>query len=65
VDGFEATRVLANTQRDVKVIALTAHRTDDSELRSTEAGAVAFVRKADVDTRLMDVIRGLTSYRPG
>lgn len=59
LDGFQATRVLADTNRNVKVIALTAHRWADSERRSREAGACAFVRKADVDARLPDVIRSL------
>jgi DNA-binding NarL/FixJ family response regulator len=63
IDGFEATRVLTKTHRDVRVIALSAHRSGDSESRSVEAGAAAFVRKADVDEQLIGVIRGLARDR--
>jgi len=59
IDGFEATRVLSDTNRAIKVVALTAHRADDTEQRCREAGARAFLRKADVDALLLDVIRGL------
>jgi len=59
LDGFEATRVLSETDRDIKVIALTAHRMDDSEQLCRGAGACAFLRKADVDGRLLDTIRNL------
>ncbi len=61
IDGIEATRMLASTHHDIRVIALTAHISDDSEQRSLEAGARAFIRKADVDSRLLDVIRGLAA----
>lgn len=57
VDGFQAMRALSAIDRDVKVIAITAHRSDDFESRSLDEGACAFIRKADVDRRLVDVIR--------
>lgn len=55
--GMEATRVLADTQSQIKVIALTAHREADSMRRSMEAGARAFLCKADVDAQLLATIR--------
>ena len=57
VDGFEATRVLNESQPDVKVIALTAYGAGDSERRAAEAGAVAFLPKAEVDRKLIELIR--------
>jgi len=59
LDGLEATRVLSDTHRGIKIIALTAHRSDDIELRCLHAGASGFLRKADVDSQLLDIIRGL------
>ncbi len=61
MDGFEATRILADTHPDVSVVALTAQRSADSERRSLEAGARAFVPKIDADARLIELIRSLAS----
>jgi len=57
LDGFEATRVLNKSQPDVKVIALTAYGAGDSERRAAEAGAAAFLPKAEVDRKLIELIR--------
>jgi two-component system nitrate/nitrite response regulator NarL len=62
IGGIEATRVLANTHREIRVVALTAHQSDDSESRSVEAGAAAFLRKTDVDVRLLDLVRSFRAY---
>lgn len=59
LDGIEATRALSATRHAHKVIALTAHATPDSERRCLEAGATAYLRKADADQRLVDLIRSL------
>ncbi len=59
MDGFEATRVLSATHPQVKVVAITAHRSVETERRSLEAGARAFLQKTDADTQLIDLIRGL------
>jgi DNA-binding NarL/FixJ family response regulator len=61
MDGFQATRLLAETHPDVKVVVLTGHRAADNEQRSLEAGARAFVLKAEADQRLIGVIRGLST----
>ena len=61
MDGFEATRILADTHPGVSVVALTAQRSADSEQRSLEAGARAFVPKIDADARLIELIRSLAS----
>jgi DNA-binding NarL/FixJ family response regulator len=60
VDGFEATQLVTSMHGAMKVIALTAHRASDSESRSLEVGASAVLRKADVDGRLLDLIRSLS-----
>lgn len=59
IDGFDATGMVTSAHEDVKVIALTAHRSPESEARCLEAGAAAFIRKADVDDRLVAIIRSL------
>jgi NarL family two-component system response regulator LiaR len=64
LDGFDATKLLASYPKAAKVIALTAHRSPDTEQRCLDAGASAFIRKADVDGRLFDVIRSLTQGGP-
>jgi DNA-binding NarL/FixJ family response regulator len=61
LDGFDATHMVTSTHAAVKVIALTAHRTPGSEARCLEAGASAFLRKADVDDQLLGLIRSLSS----
>jgi NarL family two-component system response regulator LiaR len=65
LDGFDATQMVTATHETVKVIALTAHRSPDSEKRCLEAGAAAFIRKADVDERLLDLIRHLSTPKQG
>ena len=59
MDGFEATRALREAEPAVKVIALTAYGAGDSERRSIEAGAAAFLPKAEVDRKLIELIRRL------
>jgi DNA-binding NarL/FixJ family response regulator len=61
IDGFEATRMLTATYGSGKVIAMTAHHSTDVECRVREAGAVAFLRKDEVDAKLLDLIRELTA----
>lgn len=60
VDGFEATRLLGATHPTMKVIAISAQRSDDNGRRSLEAGAAAFVPKDRIDTDLVGTIRDLT-----
>jgi DNA-binding NarL/FixJ family response regulator len=59
MSGVEATRALAAMNTPAKVIALTAHRAPDTEELCLGAGASAFLLKADVDLKLLDVICGL------
>lgn len=61
VDGFEATRRVKTEDPDVTVIALTAHRTSESERLSREAGADAFLLKAEASDHLLDLIRSRVS----
>jgi DNA-binding NarL/FixJ family response regulator len=60
LDGFEATREIAGSHPSMRVIALTAHRSEDNRTRSLDAGAAAFIPKINVDTDLIEVIRNLT-----
>jgi len=64
LDGFETTRVLVATHRDVKVIGLTAQWGSDAARRCIEAGAIAFLHKADVDSELLGLIRTLVEAAP-
>ena len=61
LDGFDAMRILTDTNGRMAVIALTAHCATDSEERSRAAGARAFLCKAEVDGRLLELIRSLPS----
>jgi DNA-binding NarL/FixJ family response regulator len=63
MDGFEATRLLGQAHPEVKVVALTAHRSEDNRRRSLEAGASAFIPKLRVDTDLIEVIRDLAAAK--
>ena len=63
-DGFEATRRVRLTDPRIKVIALTAHGSDDNERLSFAAGASAFMRKSEVDRRLIGLIHTLTTPGP-
>jgi len=62
LDGFEATRLLATRHSDVKVIGLSAQCGDDCARRCIEAGARAFIHKADVDSDLIGLIRALCPH---
>jgi len=65
LDGYDAIQMVTSTYEAVKVIALTAHRTPGSESRCIEVGASAFLRKSDVDSQLIEMIRGLAGASPG
>lgn len=61
MSGFEATQIIAAAHPNVSVIALTAHHSEDNERSSRDAGARAFVSKANADMRLIELIRCLAS----
>lgn len=47
LDGLEATRRLTATHSDVRVIVLSTYHADEYEAAALEAGALAFVSKAE------------------
>lgn len=61
IGGVEATRLIVQTTKEVRVIALTADDTAEVEHRCITAGASAFLSKWEADQRLPDVIRRVTS----
>jgi DNA-binding NarL/FixJ family response regulator len=64
IDGIDATRAVTAMRRPAKVILLTAHRAPDAEQLCMNAGASGFLRKADADAQLMDLIRSLSALVP-
>ena len=64
IDGIDATRAVTAMRRPAKVILLTAHDAADSEQMCLNAGASGFLRKADADAQLMDLIRSLSALVP-
>ena len=64
IDGIDATRAVTAMDRPAKVILLTAHRAPDSEQLCMNAGASGFLRKADADAQLIDLIRSLSASAP-
>lgn len=63
LDGVEATRLLTIEDCDMCVVALTAHRLPEFERDSTRAGANAFVGKGEVDSRLLETVRDISTSR--
>jgi CheY-like chemotaxis protein len=59
MDGFEATRLLKELAEPPRVVALTAHRSEESRLLAAESGADAFLIKEDVDRALQTLIGDL------
>ena len=64
IDGIDATRAVTAMRRPAKVILLTAHGASDAERLCLSAGASGFVRKADADAQLIDLIRSLNAVVP-
>ena len=56
LDGLAATRRLLALERPPRVIALSAHTDDLSRAAALEAGAAAFLSKADANENLGDTI---------
>ena len=47
IDGLEATRRLTTAHSDIRVIVLSTYHADEYERAALEAGALAFISKAD------------------
>ena len=57
MDGLELQRFLNEAQRQIPIIFITAHATDDAEQRARKAGAVDFLRKPVNDEKLLSAIQ--------
>ena len=57
MDGLELQRFLNEAQRQIPIIFITAHATDNAEQRARKAGAVDFLRKPVNDEKLLSAIQ--------
>jgi len=57
MDGLELQRFLNEAQRQIPIIFITAHATDDAEQRARKAGAVDFLRKPVNEEKLLSAIQ--------
>ena len=57
MDGLELQRFLNEAQRQIPIIFITAHATDNAEQRARKAGAVDFLRKPVNDENLLSAIQ--------
>ena len=64
LDGVEATRRILE-ERDVPVVALTAHGAGEVVERAVGAGVVGHVRKPFSEAQLVETLRGVLDERAG
>ena len=64
MNGIDCTRELMGERPDCAVVMLTLHDNTANRVRARSAGASAFVAKHQVDTALMDAIRGAAHREP-
>jgi len=57
MDGLELQRFLNEAQRQIPIIFITAHATDNEEQRARKAGAVDFLRKPVNEEKLLSAIQ--------
>jgi len=57
MDGLELQRFLNEAQRQIPIIFITAHATDNAEQRARKAGVVDFLRKPVNDEKLLSAIQ--------
>ena len=57
MDGFELQRFLNGAQRQIPIIFITAHATENEEESARKAGAVDFLRKPVNDEKLLNAIQ--------
>ena len=57
MDGLELQRFLNEAQRQIPIIFITAHATDNAEQRARKAGAVDFLRKPVNEEKLLSAIQ--------
>ena len=59
MDGVEATRIIHERSRDIKVIVLTTFKDDDYVVRALRYGAVGYLLKTIPPAELVDAIRSV------
>ena len=59
MNGIEATKILRNSNRDVKIIILTSHNDEKEVLSSLRAGANAYCSKEINPQRLIQVVQSV------
>jgi hemolysin D len=69
LDGISATRIIRQNFKDVKVLVLTIHDSDESVMLSMQAGAMGYLNKGIPDRELIEAIRfahkGYVQIGPG
>ena len=53
IDGLEATRRITQAQPNMKVVVFSTYEANEYESRALDAGAIAFVPKADFEPSLL------------
>src|SRR5262245_59600654 len=64
LDGIEATRQIKKAVPQVEVLIFTMHDTEEIILSAFEAGARAFVLKANDELELVEAIRVISRHEP-
>jgi len=59
MNGIEATKIIRNTNKDVKIIILTSHNDEKEVLNSLKAGANAYCSKEINPQRLIEVVKSV------
>ncbi len=59
MDGIEATKIIRNSNKDVKIIILTSHNDEKEVLNSLRAGANAYCSKEINPQRLIQVVQSV------
>lgn len=59
MNGIEATRIIRNSNKDVKIIILTSHNDEKEVLNSLKAGANAYCSKEINPQRLIQVVQSV------
>jgi FixJ family two-component response regulator len=57
MDGLELQQILNEAKRQIPIIFITAHATENAEQRARKAGAVDFLRKPVNDEKLLGAIQ--------
>ena len=63
MDGFDATKKLLSRHKSVKVIILTIYDTDEYRKRAKESGAMTYIVKQDVVTKLDATLNSIFRQR--